>query len=62
MLDITKARQLSNLEHLEKDVLELNSRNEGPFKEVLLCYLKGVEVLFPKNEMLYSAGKKYPVI
>jgi PAS domain S-box-containing protein len=71
MTDITKARQLSILEHLERDVLELNSRNEKPFKDVLLYYLRGVEVLFPemkcsilqvKNNRLYDwASPSLPI-
>jgi len=48
MLDTTMSRRLSDLEHLEQTVLELNSKNGVPFREVLSCYLTGVEALFPK--------------
>lgn len=63
MTDITKAKQLSELEHLEKNILELYSKNEKSFTDVLSCYLKGVERLFPqikcsilkvKNNRLYN--------
>ncbi|TDQ06193.1 PAS domain S-box protein [Pedobacter metabolipauper] len=41
-----------DLEHLEKRVLELNSKKEMPIKEVLLLYVSGIEAIFP--DMLCS--------
>jgi PAS domain S-box-containing protein len=48
MLDITATRRLSNLENLEKNVLELNSKNHVTVQEILSYYLSGIEALFPK--------------
>lgn len=38
----------NNLEHLEKEVLQLNSSKDVALTAVLSCYTKGIEALFPK--------------
>ncbi|WP_394772497.1 PAS domain-containing protein, partial [Mucilaginibacter sp.] len=48
MLDITASKRLSSLENLEKNVLELNSKNTAPVQEILAYYLRGIEALFPQ--------------
>ena len=50
MLDITSIKRLNNLENLEKNVLELNSKSQVPVQEILSYYLKGIEALFPKMQ------------
>lgn len=63
MLDITNTKRLSNLENLERNVLELNSKSHVAIQDILSYYLKGVEALFPamlcsilqvKNGRLYN--------
>ncbi|SDF41782.1 PAS domain S-box-containing protein [Dyadobacter soli] len=63
MVDITEAKRLENLEHLEKIVLEMNSMKDTPLASVLDTYVRGVEAMFPhsrcsllgiKNKKLYS--------
>lgn len=63
MVDISSTKRLSELEYLEKAVLELNSQKNSNFEEVLTLYLKGIEALFPnlkcsimqlKNNRLYQ--------
>lgn len=48
MIDISLSKRATDLEHIEKTVLELNSRKEVPVETVLTSYLKGIELLFPK--------------
>ncbi|ASU32031.1 PAS domain-containing protein [Mucilaginibacter xinganensis] len=48
MLDITVPKRLSNLEYLEKNVLELNSKSNVTIQEILSYYLEGIEALFPQ--------------
>ncbi len=48
MLDITETKLLANLDKLEKEVLELNSRQDADIETVLRCYVLGIEHLFPK--------------
>ena len=63
MLDITAPKRLSNLENLERNVLELNSKSHVAIQDILSYYLKGVESMFPamlcsilqvKNGRLYN--------
>lgn len=63
MVDITEAKRLENLEHLEKMVLEMNSVKGTPLASVLDKYVQGVEAMFPhskcsllaiKNQKLYT--------
>lgn len=48
MMDITATKRSTELEHLEKAVLELNSKKEVPLENVLINYVKGIESLFPQ--------------
>ncbi len=48
--DITAVKRSGALEHLERDVLELNSRNEVTIQQVLTHYLTEVERMFPKMQ------------
>lgn len=48
MLDITATKRLSNLENLEKNVLELNSKNHVTIQDTLSYYLRGIEAMFPQ--------------
>ncbi|WP_342086414.1 PAS domain-containing protein [Dyadobacter sp. OTU695] len=63
MVDVTEAKRLESLEHLEKIVLEMNSVKGTPLANVLDTYVRGVEAMFPhsrcsllgiKNKKLYS--------
>lgn len=63
MLDISTPKRLSNLENLERNVLELNSKSHVAIQDILSYYLKGVESMFPamrcsilqvKNGRLYN--------
>lgn len=63
MVDVTEAKRLESLEHLEKIVLEMNSVKGTPLGNVLDTYVRGVEAMFPhsrcsllgvKNKRLYS--------
>jgi PAS domain S-box-containing protein len=47
MVDVTEAKILADLEHLEKTVLELNSTAGTSLEEVLQIYLEGISELFP---------------
>lgn len=47
MVDITGTKRLEDLEHLEKTVLEINSRKGSSLREVLHHYLAGIECIFP---------------
>jgi PAS domain S-box-containing protein len=49
MVDITEAKRLENLEHLEKIVLEMNSVKGTPLASVLDKYVRGVEAMFPHS-------------
>ncbi len=48
MVDVTEDKLLSDLDHLEKRVLELNSKNDVETETLLLEYILGLEKLFPK--------------
>lgn len=50
MVDITETKRLENLEHLEKQVLELNSGRDTPLQTILDTYVRGVEELFPHSK------------
>ncbi len=63
MVDVTEAKRLESLEHLEKIVLEMNSVKGTPLANVLDTYIRGVEAMFPhsrcsllgvKDKRLYS--------
>lgn len=63
MVDITEAKRLESLEHLEKVVLKMNSEKGTPLANVLDRYVRGVEAMFPhskcsllgvKNKRLHS--------
>lgn len=63
MVDVTEAKRLESLEHLEKIVLEMNSVRDTPLASVLDTYVRGVEAMFPhsrcsllavKNKILHS--------
>jgi PAS domain S-box-containing protein len=47
MVDITETKRLEDIEHLEKTVLELNSRKTSTLRHVLNEYLLGIERIFP---------------
>lgn len=47
MVDITDTKLLENLDHLEKEVLELNSLKDTDIETVLQVYVQGIEGLFP---------------
>ncbi|MCD0490113.1 PAS domain-containing protein [Pedobacter sp. MC2016-14] len=56
LIDLTAANDYTvPLEHLEKEVLELNSVSKASITEVLKTYIKGIESIFP--EMLCSIMK-----
>jgi PAS domain S-box-containing protein len=48
MIDITESKRMVQLERLEKDVLEFNSRRNASIQDVLSMYLRGIEAIFPK--------------
>lgn len=48
LIDVTATKLLTDLEHLEKTVLELHSSSNVPLDEVLEYYVKGIEELFPQ--------------
>lgn len=48
MVDVTEDKLLSDLDHLEKRVLELNSKSDVETETLLLEYILGLEKLFPK--------------
>ncbi|MBK0379057.1 PAS domain-containing protein [Mucilaginibacter segetis] len=50
MVDITEAKHLTELDHLEKTVLELNAQKHASIDEVLAIYLHGIESLFPQMQ------------
>lgn len=60
---ITTIKRLSDLENLEKNILELNSNTNSTIEHMLSHYLTGIELLFPqmqcsilkcKNNRLYN--------
>ena len=57
MVDITEAKRLENLEHLEKIVLEMNSVKGTPLASVLDTYVRGVEAMFPHSKCSLLAVK-----
>jgi len=48
MIDVTESKLLVDLDHLEKEVLELNARKGTDIEAVLNFYVLGIEKLFPK--------------
>lgn len=46
MVDITETKLLAELDHLEKEVLELNSKHGAALEDVLTTYVNGIEGLF----------------
>lgn len=46
MVDITETKLLAELDHLEKEVLELNSKQVATLEDVLNTYVRGIEGLF----------------
>ncbi|SEL66924.1 PAS domain S-box protein [Parapedobacter koreensis] len=47
MVDITETKRLADLDHLEKNILELTTHRNTPVKLILSEYLLGIEALFP---------------
>lgn len=47
MLDITESKLLANLDHLEKNVLELVANKEKDLHQILVLYMKGIENMLP---------------
>ena len=45
--DVTESRYFSELDKLEKNVLELNTRSDRSFTTLLTVYLNGIEALHP---------------
>ena len=48
MIDITEAKRFTELERLEKSVLELNSQKNASIQDVLTTYILGIQKIFPK--------------
>ncbi len=48
MVDITETKLLADLDHLEKEVLELNAQTDTDTATVLKYYVQGIEKLFPQ--------------
>jgi|GEM_PF-440659 len=48
MTDVTATKLVTDLEHLEKTVLELNSKPSVSLYEVLEIYVHGIEKIFPQ--------------
>ncbi|TSD66802.1 PAS domain S-box protein [Inquilinus sp. KBS0705] len=48
MVDITSTKRLTDLDRLEKQVLELNAQKQIPLAKILTVYLEGIERLFPQ--------------
>jgi PAS domain S-box-containing protein len=62
MMDITPSKVISELEHVEKEVLELNARPGISTESVLKYYLQGIELIFPEMHcsiMKAEYGKLY---
>ena len=62
MMDVTSTKLLTDLEHLEKTVLELNSTAGISLEEVLKTYLEGINELFPEMHcalMRIKNGRMY---
>lgn len=49
MVDVTEAKRIEMLEHLEKIVLEMNSARDSRLQDILNTYLEGIEALFPHS-------------
>jgi PAS domain S-box-containing protein len=47
MVDITAAKRLTDLDHLETTILALNAQKNEPTENILLAYLQGIEKLYP---------------
>jgi PAS domain S-box-containing protein len=47
MVDITVAKRLTDLDHLETTILALNAQKNQSTENILLAYLQGVERLYP---------------
>jgi PAS domain S-box-containing protein len=47
MLDVTESKLLANLDHLEKNVLELVANKEKDLHQILVLYMKGIENMLP---------------
>jgi PAS domain S-box-containing protein len=50
MMDITATKRISELEHIEKRVLELNANPLETTVNVLKAYLRGIESIFPEMQ------------
>ena len=50
MIDITASKRISELERVEKKVLELNANSTATTIEVLKYYLKGIESVYPEMQ------------
>ena len=62
MVDVTATKLLTDLDHLEKTVLELNSTAGISLEEVLKTYLEGINELFPEMHcalMRIKNGRMY---
>ncbi len=49
MIDCTVTERIQAIEHLESDMLRMNSDLSVPLEKILLSYLTGLEALFPKT-------------
>lgn len=47
MVDITASKLLADMDHLEKEVLEMSVQKDVPVKAILHKYVQGMEQLFP---------------
>jgi PAS domain S-box-containing protein len=57
MIDITVSKRVSELERVEKKVLELNADPSSTTIDVLKCYLKGIESVFPEMQCSIMEAK-----
>jgi PAS domain S-box-containing protein len=72
MVDVTETRMMAALEHVEKQVLELNASPGSTETDVLDYYVRGIEELFPhvkcsvlrvSDETIYSwVGPSLPAV
>jgi PAS domain S-box-containing protein len=58
MLDNTIAERLRALEHLEREILRLNSGLTASLQDVLSSYMQGLEALFPQMQCSFHRIKK----